>query len=329
MQIKNDPSSNPYAHDELEQESVGESELHPAVKTGSLIALIAVILGTLLGSLLATPDPTEIAEQDDNEVITATEFSSEPEIIESETTAVTPPVTTSVSPTTDVAPITTAPITSTDSTEIDTTTAPITQTDEIEVDETLPEDAIRLNSGLNYSQTTELEPVAPIGGFPDEPVETPEATTPETPVVSEGVDPATTPETLTTTGSSLPDIETTTPETTTSVDPSALDTTTPQVATATALDPAQLEQLSQTVYQTIDQAWTTTPVTGESVYRVKVDQNGSIIGFEPKSSVATQNVDNTPLPELASSQGVTTAPSFAEFDVIFQPDGLLQLNPAE
>jgi nitrate/nitrite transport system ATP-binding protein len=128
----------------------------------------------------------------------------------------------------------------------------------------------------------------------------------------------------------MPEIEPTTPETTTAVDPTPLATTgSADIAATTPPDPAQLEQLNQTVYQSIDQAWTTTPVTGESVYRVKVDQNGSILSFEPKSQVATENVDNTPLPGLASSQDVTATPSFAEFDVIFQPTGLLEVNQAE
>jgi bicarbonate transport system ATP-binding protein len=128
----------------------------------------------------------------------------------------------------------------------------------------------------------------------------------------------------------MPEIEPTTPETATAVDPAPLTTTGSEDIAATAPpEPAKLEQLSQSVYQTIDQAWTTTPVTGEAVYRVKVDQNGSILSFEPKSQIASDNVENTPLPDLATSKNVTATPSFAEFDVIFRPSGLLEVNPGE
>ena len=253
MQIKNDPS-NPYAQTNPALESVAQSELPAVVKTGSLIALIAVILGTLFGSLLASPDPAEIARQQEAEV-TTTELPPEPEstAFESSTVEVTPPVTTSTTPTTDIA--------STPSTET-TTDAPVTDTNSTETDDTEIDDSVTLNSGLTYSPSTETKPVAPIGGFPPESVETPTPTTPSTPPDATGVDPATTPETSTTTGSSLPDIEPTTPETTTSVDPSALTTTDPGAiaATTTSPDPAQLEQLNQTVYQTIDQAFFIDPL---------------------------------------------------------------------
>lgn len=301
MQIKDESSQNPYAQTHAEHEYTDESELPTAVKTGSLIALIAVVLGTLIGSLLASPDPSEIADQDESEVITSTELTSEPETttFESSTTPVTPPVTTSndtTSAVTSTPPTVTTidPVTSTDTT--------VTSTPEIETT-TDPVEAGTTAPVTTTSPTTEIETSTP-------------TTTPATP--------ATPPDT--TTGSSLPEIEPTTPETTTSVDPSPL-ATTPEIAAATPPDAATLEQLNQTVYQTIDQAWTTTPVTAESVYLVKVDQNGSITGFEPKSQVATDNADNTPLPGLASSE-TTAAASFAEFNVIFRPDGSLEVNQA-
>lgn len=289
MQIKDESSQNPYAHPDVEHESIYEPDLPAAVKTASLVGLIAVILGTLLGSLLASPDPSEIAEQEEPEMITTSEFASEPETtFESSTTEITPPVTTSGTSSTDITS-TPSTITTTDPT-INTGNAVTSTPSTAEVETT--------------TEPVEAESVAPVT------TTSPTTTTPPT-----------------TTGSSLPDIEPTTPDTTTSVDPSPL-TTTPEIAAATPPDAATLQQLNQTVFQTIDQAWTTTPVTGESVYLVKVDQNGSIVGFEPKSTVATDNVDNTPLPGLASS-GTTATPAVAEFNVTFQPSGSLEVNPAE
>lgn len=284
MQIKDESSQNPYAHPHVEHQAIDEPELPAAVKTGSLVGLIAVILGTLLGSLLASPDPSEIAELEEPEMITTSELASEPETtFESSTTAVTPPVT--------------PPVTTSGSSPTDVTSTPSTVTT---TDPTI-------NTGNAVTSTPDLTNTQPL------------TATTSTP----GVDTTT----ETTTGSALPDIETTTPETTTSVAPSA-PVTTPQIAAATPPDAATLEQLSQSVFQTIDQAWTTTPVTGESMYLVKVDQSGSIIGFEPKSTVATDNVDNTPLPGL-SSAGTAASPEFAEFNVTFLPSGTLEVNPAE
>lgn len=327
MQTKYDPSSNPYAQENTELESIAQSELPPVVKTGSLVALIAVILGTLIGSLLASPDPAEIAAQQEEAEVTTTTLSSEPESTtfesstESSTATVTPPVTTPASPTTDITSTpsvteATEPATDSDLTDSEIATSP-TATPEADT----------------TTATLEPEPVAPVT-TPDPTADaevsvtptTPE--TPQAPVASGSVETPTTTDTVT--GDSMPEIEPTTPETTTAVDPAPLATTgSEDIAAATAPDGATVEQLNQTVYQTIDRAWTTTPVTGESVYRVKVDQNGSILSFEPQSQVATENVDNTPLPGLASAQDVTATPAFAEFDVIFQPTGLLEVNQAE
>jgi|GEM_PF-1201566 hypothetical protein len=331
MQTKYDPSSNPYAQPNPEIESIAQSELPPAVKTGSLVALIAVILGTLIGSLLASPDPAEIAAQQEDAEVTTTELSSEPEstTFESSTSTLTPPITTPASPTTNT--------TSTPS--IAEPTAPATD----------PTSSITLDSNLTNSDTAtplaatpgadtttatiEPESAAPITTpSPTAEIETPATpATPETsqnPMTSSSVATPTTPDTAT--GNSMPEIKPTTPETTTAVDPTPLATTgSEDMAASTTPDPAKLEQLSQSVYQTINQAWITTPVTEESVYRVKVDENGSILSFEPKSQVASENVDNTPLADLATSKDVTTAPSFAEFDVIFLPSGLLEVNQAE
>lgn len=302
MQTKYDHSSNPYAQPDAELEPVAESELPPAVKTGSLVALIAVLLGTVFGSLLASPDPAEIARQQEAAEVTTTKLSPESAStsFESSTPAVTSPVT--------------IPDSST------TATAPATE----------PSPSIALTPDLTNSATatpsvdTTVEPIEPeaTAALTTTPASSEiETTTIDTPTSSDTTDSAL-----------MPEIEATTSETTTAVSPSPLTTTAPSemaAATATSADPAQLEELNQTIYQTIDQAWTTTPVTGESVYRVKVAQDGTIVEFEPKSQIASENLDNTPLSELVSSDDVTATPSFAEFDVIFQPSGLLEVNTAQ
>jgi hypothetical protein len=159
MQTKYDPSSNPYAQENTELESIAQSELPPVVKTGSLVALIAVILGTLIGSLLASPDPAEIAAQQKEAEVTTTTLSSEPESTtfesstESSTATVTPPVTTADSPTTDV--------TSTPST-VEPTEPATDPTSSIAIDSNLTDS----ETATSPTATIEPEAVAPLPLLP-------------------------------------------------------------------------------------------------------------------------------------------------------------------
>jgi hypothetical protein len=50
-------------------DAVATSELPPAVKTGSIVALIVVIFGTLVGSLAVSPDPAAIVAEEEVEAV--------------------------------------------------------------------------------------------------------------------------------------------------------------------------------------------------------------------------------------------------------------------
>jgi hypothetical protein len=100
-------------------------------------------------------------------------------------------------------------------------------------------------------------------------------------------------------------------ETTTAAAPSSVDTT----------------ELSQTLYNTIDSAWSS-PVEGDSAYVVKLNSNGEIISYEPKTQVAKNNVNNTPLPTLVKSDATATEAATV-FEVVFSTSGILEVKPPQ
>jgi len=58
-----------------------------------------------------------------------------------------------------------------------------------------------------------------------------------------------------------------------------------------------------------------------------VSRTGDILSYEAKSSDATQNVNNTPLPKLVKSD-VTQTP-YTQFEATFTPAGTLEIKPAQ
>ena len=106
--------------------------------------------------------------------------------------------------------------------------------------------------------------------------------------------------------------------------PAANSAAAPNAATSAApgiSDKAELDAIGQQLYARIDQNWSTTPTFTQSLtYRVKVQQNGDIVQFEPTNKAAKDFVKETPLPLL---QTPATAPAgaqkTAEFQVIFSP----------
>ncbi|HEY9865316.1 MAG TPA: hypothetical protein V6D21_14175, partial [Candidatus Obscuribacterales bacterium] len=94
--------------------------------------------------------------------------------------------------------------------------------------------------------------------------------------------------------------------------------------TATTPSAADLEKLNENVFAQINEAWTNTPVTAVSVYLVKVSQTGEILSYEAKSPDATENLNNTPLPNLVKSDATQTP--YTQFEVTFTPVGTLDLK---
>ncbi len=97
-------------------------------------------------------------------------------------------------------------------------------------------------------------------------------------------------------------------------------------------DPAVLEQLKWKLFDEIDASWRTVPTFGEDlVYRVRVKADGAIVGYEPVSPAAKDYVGETPLPVLSERAGNNAGDAaeqpVAQFQVVFAPTGVLEVNP--
>jgi len=109
--------------------------------------------------------------------------------------------------------------------------------------------------------------------------------------------------------------------------PIATATTAPIAAATTSAttseiaDKAQLDAIGKNLYAQIDQSWSTTPTFTESLtYRVKVQQNGDIVQFDPTNQAAKDFLQETPLPVLQIPAGTPAgAEKTAEFQVTFSP----------
>ena len=95
-------------------------------------------------------------------------------------------------------------------------------------------------------------------------------------------------------------------------------------------DADELIFLEGQLFDTIDQTWEF-PVTETSVYVVRVDETGAVVAYTPTNSIAQDNVENTPLPELVESDRLAELEKgggkFAEFEVIFDRTGILEVQP--
>jgi len=112
--------------------------------------------------------------------------------------------------------------------------------------------------------------------------------------------------------------------------------TAPKASTSAASgisDKGELDAIGQQLYAQIDQNWKTTPTFTESLtYRVKVQQNGDIVQFEPTNKAAKDFVKETPLSVLQTPSGAGAATQkTAEFQVTFSPTsgggGVLEVKP--
>ncbi|MGD1804615.1 WD40 repeat domain-containing protein [Dapis sp. BLCC M126] len=96
-------------------------------------------------------------------------------------------------------------------------------------------------------------------------------------------------------------------------------------------DLAQLEKLNQNLYDKIDQSWQQTPTWYEDlVFRARVNEDGAIINLEPINQSAQDYARQTLLPKLLSNanpETITRKQSFALFQVVMTPTGVLEVSP--
>lgn len=99
-------------------------------------------------------------------------------------------------------------------------------------------------------------------------------------------------------------------------------------------DLVEQDRLKASLYNKIDQAWKTTPTFTKALeYRVGVATNGAVVGYKFISSEAVQYKQEVPLLELlqvpptSSETGDASSEAIAQFRVIFEPNGTLEVSP--
>jgi hypothetical protein len=86
-------------------------------------------------------------------------------------------------------------------------------------------------------------------------------------------------------------------------------------------------RLAKKLYAQITKAWKRNLESNEKlVYFVGVDRTGSITQYEPMSSVATEDVKQTPLPDLTAGSEVESLTPLAKYKVTFIPPGSVKIN---
>lgn len=94
-------------------------------------------------------------------------------------------------------------------------------------------------------------------------------------------------------------------------------------------NPEAVSQLQNQLRDRLDEAWTQPSDFSEDlIYRVRVAENGDILGFRYVNDAAVEDMDHTPLRDLQyNSTGNTRQEASAEFRVVFTPDGVVQVSP--
>ncbi len=286
-------------------------EMSPAMKTGILFGLWGVIIATLVGSLVLNPTSTTNQEAETTESPSEVTATTSTSVTQTVTPITTPTATLSPSPTATLSP---SPIpTVSPSPALGST--PTFSPNTIPTTSPSPDS---LASTTTPSSTTATSPTT---------TTSPSLTASPFPIATASP----TPESLTSATTS-PSVTATSPTTTASPVSEGTfsptdSTTVASSTTAATLSAGELEQLNETVFATINEAWTDTPVTAVSVYIVKVSRTGDILSYEAQSPDATQNVNNTPLPKLVKSD-VTQTP-YTQFEATFDPEGTLEIKPAQ
>ncbi len=95
-------------------------------------------------------------------------------------------------------------------------------------------------------------------------------------------------------------------------------------------DPVEVERLQALLTQEIDRQWVTVPRFTEAlIYRVSVAPDGAIVGYKAISDVSSTQEGQIPLPQLLYRPVGTRTPDepIADYQVTFNPDGILEVKP--
>jgi Domain of unknown function (DUF4335) len=165
-----------------------------------------------------------------------------------------------------------------------------------------------------WSQTTAA---APTSSSTSSPISSP------TPAASPSVTPESSP--IASPSPSSSPASTPTPSST-AVNPSTAPTS---LQTGEITESATIDAIQPKLYEQLDKAWQTKPAFNEDLrYRVRVNKDGAVIGYEADNRAARDYENETPLPKLGKPLDGTTVPDgTASFKVIFKPNGRLEINP--
>jgi len=96
-------------------------------------------------------------------------------------------------------------------------------------------------------------------------------------------------------------------------------------------DPTQLRFLQRRLYNKIDPVWKNRGQVEQNLqYRVGVGKDGAIVGYKPVDETPLDASQQTPLPELLyipATGTVATSEPIAQFRVVFNKQGILQISP--
>lgn len=97
------------------------------------------------------------------------------------------------------------------------------------------------------------------------------------------------------------------------------------------IDPTHLRFLQRRLYRNIDNNWKNRRELQQNLeYQVSVAKDGSIIGYKPVKSTATDAAKQTPLLDLLYTPTTGSIPKnepLAQFRVVFDRKGILQISP--
>lgn len=135
----------------------------------------------------------------------------------------------------------------------------------------------------------------------------------------------------TTSPSTDPQSQSTATPSPTGTPPSASDIETLLTSTPEITDPTELRVLQRRLYSKIDESWKNRGDLRENLeYRVGVGKDGAIVGYKEVDKTPTEARKETPLPDLLyipATGGVANKESLAQFRVVFDKKGVLQVSP--
>ncbi len=114
--------------------------------------------------------------------------------------------------------------------------------------------------------------------------------------------------------------------------PDTTDNTDNLVTAEPITDPDTIKSLNAQLYEKIDGAWIDTPEIKQAlVYRVSVNEAGEVVGYQSVGETPSDDIQKIPLPQLLRQPNenpdrLTNEP-LADFEVIFNPDSVLEVRP--